>query len=333
MTLMDAGSSFRAIPSAAKDLLARLTICGVLSTFGAASARAQSGYYNLDVGRPTRVEDAVPTPKGELEIQFLPLRAEWVGGGTLRQRFEPKLAYGIFGLTEVEARLPIVHVQSAAAGSVVGVASAALGALHAFNVETAWPAVAVSGEVVLPVGSMSASASTYAVKGLMTKTFSIGRLEVNVGGGTWSIRVPPPGPVVVPNQCGDPGQPVCIPPDVACTVTPAGAGRATSSACASHTDAVAVFTERRSSGPHWTASLGFDHTFPLRSTLIATTISVDRFDGLYPLDSWTAELGARKQITPQLVGDLGVGRGFIGSSQTTTVNFGLTYATPLRWPW
>lgn len=319
---------------AAKDLLLPLTTNAlVLLVFGATAARGQSGYYNLDVGRPTRVEDAVPTPKGELEVQFLPLRGEWAGGGMIRQRFEPKLAYGVFGLTEIEARLPIVHVQSAASGSVIGVASAALGALHAFNVETAWPALAVSSEIVLPVGSMSASATTYSVKGLMTKTFSIGRLELNAGGGTWSIRVPPPGPVVVPNQCGDPGQPVCIPPDVACDITLAATAPGTSLACASPVSAVALVSGRRSTGAHWTASLGFDHTFPLRSTLIAAAITVDRFDGLYPLDNWTAEIGARKQLTPQLVGDLGVGRGFMGSTQTTTLNFGMSYATPLRWPW
>jgi hypothetical protein len=310
-----------------------LAFSGALLLTGASAARAQSGYYNLDVGRPTRVEDAVPTPKGELEVQFLPLRAEWVGGGTLRQRFEPKLAYGIFGLTEVEARLPIVHVQTAGSASVIGVASAAMGALHAFNVETAWPALAVSGEVVLPIGSISASATTYAVKGLMTKTFSIGRLEVNIGGGTWSIRVPRQGPVVVPNQCGDPGQPVCIPPDVACSIAPAPTMPTMSLACATPASAATLITGRRSTGAHWTASLGFDHTFPLRSTLIVAAISVDRFDGLYPLDNWTAEVGARKQLTPQLVGDLGVGRGFVGSTQSTTMNFGMSYATPLGWPW
>jgi len=70
---------------------------------------------------------------------------------------------------------------------------------------------------------------------------------------------------------------------------------------------------------------------PVHAACVA--VSVDRFDGLYPLDNWTAEIGARKQLTPQLVGDLGVGRGFIGSTQATTMNFGLSYAAPLRWPW
>jgi hypothetical protein len=309
-----------------------LAISGALFVLGGSAAHAQSGYYNLDAGRPTRVEDAAPTPRGELEVQFLPLRAEWVGGGTLRQRFEPKLAYGIFAMTEVEARLPIVHLQSPGSGSVIGIASAAIGALHAFNVETAWPALAISSEVVLPVGSMSASATTYAVKALMTKTLPIGRLELNVGGGSWSIRVPPPGPVFVPNQCGDPGQPVCIPPDVACSVAPGVATVGASLACAASAGS-AIVNGQRSTGAHWTASLGVDHAFPLLSTLVAATLSVDRFDGLYPLDNWTAELGVRRQVTPRIVIDLGVGRGFVGSTQATSMNFGMTYATPLRWPW
>src|SRR3954447_24676366 len=102
---------------------------------------AQSGYYNLDSGRPTRVEDALPTPRGELEVQFLPLRAEWLSDGSQRQRFEPKLSYGIFPMTEIEARLPIVHTQSRNSVANLGIASAAIGALHAFNVETRWPAL------------------------------------------------------------------------------------------------------------------------------------------------------------------------------------------------
>jgi hypothetical protein len=48
------------------------------------AARGQSGYYNLDSGRPTRVEDALATPRGELEMQLLLFRGEWLGDGTQR---------------------------------------------------------------------------------------------------------------------------------------------------------------------------------------------------------------------------------------------------------
>jgi hypothetical protein len=306
-----------------------------LSTLGLAlaihAADAQTGYYNLDSGRPTRIEDAVPTPRGELEAQFLPLRGEWVGGGTARQRLEPKLAYGVLPMTEIELRVPLVRSQSPGSVATVGIASAAFGALHAFNVESGWPALALAGEVVLPVGSLSAPTTSYAVKGLLTKTLSFGRIELNAGGGTWSIRVPPPGPVATPNQCGDPGQPPCLPPDVPCSVVPPTAG-GLSFACAPSTIttfSVASAGTQRATGAHWTAAFGIDHTFPFVSTLVVTDVVVDRFEGLYPLDDWTAELGMRKQLTPQVVGDFGVSRRFAGTTQATWVTLGLSYSLPL----
>jgi len=295
------------------------------------AAGGQTGYYNLDSGRPTRIEDALPTPRGELEAQFLPLRGEWVSDGTARQRIEPKLSYGVLPLTEVEVRVPLVRSQSPGSVATVGVASAAVSALHAFNVETRWPALAVTGEVVLPVGSLSAPTTSYSIKGLLTKTLPFGRIEVNVGGGTWSIRLPPPGPVATPNQCGDPGQPPCLPPDVPCSVSPENAG-GLSLTCAP--SAVTTFSStatgtQRGTGPHWTAALGFDHTFPLVSTLIVADMVVDRFDGLYPLNDWTAEIGMRKQLTPQVIADVGFSRRFAGTTQATWATLGLSYSMPL----
>ena len=299
----------------------------------ASEAAGQSAFYNLDSGRPTRVEDALPTPRGELEIQFLPIRAEWLGDGSQRQRLEPKIAYGVLPMTEIEMRVPFVRTRASDGSAVTGVASAAFGALHAFNIETSWPALALAGELVLPVSTLSAPTASYALKALATKTFRFGRIELNAGGGTWSIRLPPPGPVATPNQCGDPGQPPCLPPDVPCNVVPVsldGAALACTPSSAASLVTSAAGT-RRGTGPHWTASLGVDHTLPLISTLFAASVSMDRFDGLYALTDWTAELGVRTQISPQMVADVGVGRRFAGTTQSTTVLFGVSYSTPLRW--
>jgi hypothetical protein len=294
----------------------------------------QSSYYNLDSGRPTRVEDAIPTPRGELEIQFLPVRAEWVGDGTQRLRYEPKLAFGILPMTEIEARVPFVQVHSPGSPIVVGVASAGLGALHAFNVETKWPALAVAGEVVLPIGSLSAPMASYSLKVLLTKTFTFGRLQVNAGGGTWSVRATP---TAVPQgyTCGNaPGVPPCLIPDVPCDLIPVAPDGARSTACApalaAPNELRAAGSSTRSTGAHWTAALGFDHAFPLQSTLVMADVIVDRFVGLYPLDDWTAELGLRRQITPQLVLDLGVGRRFAGTTQGTDATLGITFDLPWR---
>ena len=313
--------------------LRRVTLPLAALVLSARVAVAQNGFYNLDSGRPTRVEDALPTPRGELEIQFLPIRAEWLGDGSQRQRLEPKIAYGLLPMTEIEARTPFVRTRARDGTATTGVASTAIGALHAFNVETTgWPALAVAGELVLPVSTLSAPTGSYSLKALATKTFGFGRVELNAGGGTWSIRLPAPGPVATPNQCGDPGQPPCLPPDLPCNVVPVsvqGPALACAPSSAASLEEIAVGT-RRSTGPHWTASLGIDHTLPFVSTLFAASLSMDRFDGLYALTDWTAEVGVRTQISPQMVADLGVGRRFAGTTQSTTVLFGVSYATPLR---
>jgi hypothetical protein len=83
-------------------------------------------------------------------------------------------------------------------------------------------------------------------------------------------------------------------------------------------------------GAHWMAALGVDHTWPLISTLVVADVVVDRFDGLYPLDDWTAELGLRRQLAPQLVFDLGVSRRFAGTTQSTSLTVGLSYSMSMR---
>src|SRR4051812_49970316 len=78
--------------------------------------RAQ-GYYNLDAGRPGRIEDATPTPRYELELQILPLRFEQYASGARRWRADSKVAYGVSPFTEVELRLPFLVVDPRAPGA------------------------------------------------------------------------------------------------------------------------------------------------------------------------------------------------------------------------
>jgi hypothetical protein len=313
----------------------RQSIALVFLIAGAPLAAAQTGYYNLDSGRPTRIEDAVATELGELEAQLVPLRGEWVSDGTQRLRYEPKLSFGLLPLTEIELRVPIVHTRSPASVPSTGIASVGIGALHAFNVETKWPAFALAGEAVLPVGSLSASTGSFAVKGLMTKTFPFMRLQVNVAGGTWSIRPTPTSSTVSGGGtlCGNaPGVPPCLIPDVPCDLVPSSSSAAPSFACMPSTLTTTVVAPGNppTTGAHWMAALGIDHTWPLISTLVVADIVVDRFDGLYVHDDWTAELGLRRQVAPQLVFDLGLSRRFAGTTQSTSVTVGLSYSMPLK---
>lgn len=299
---------------------------------------AQTGYYDLDSGRPTRIEDAVPTELREIELQFLPLRLERVGDGTQRYRLEPKVAYGVLPRTEVEVRAPLMDVRSPGRAETVGLASVAVGALYALNVETgAMPALALAGEMVIPAGSLAARTGSYSLKGLLTKTLPFARLQLNIAGGTWSVAPPSSAPDVgTGTVCGNaPGVPPCLIPDVPCDVVPAALDAPRDAArfsCAASVAANAASASGtpRTTGAHWTAGVGIDHTFPMISTLIAADLAVDRFAGLYPLDDWTAELGVRHQLTPELMADVGVARRFAGTTQSTSAILGVSYAAPLR---
>jgi len=73
-------------------------------------ALAAQEYYNLDAGRPTRLEDATPTDREELDIQMPALRLDQVENGPRVWRADSKLSYGIAAFSEVELRLPLIMV-------------------------------------------------------------------------------------------------------------------------------------------------------------------------------------------------------------------------------
>src|SRR5689334_24453461 len=112
----------------------------------ASSARSQTHYYNLDAGRPGRVEDALATERYELEAQFAPFRLERLFDGSSRWRAEPKLSYGVAPFTELELRAPLVYTSAAGGSTTGGLAGIGIGALHAWNLErTLIPAFALAG--------------------------------------------------------------------------------------------------------------------------------------------------------------------------------------------
>ncbi len=164
-------------------------ICSTLSV--SVSARAQTSYYNLDAGRPLRIEDATPTAFNDLGLQLAPFRVERYVDGLMRYRVEPKLSYGILPLTELEIRMPVLTVVPRDSGSrpVTGIASLGIGASHALTMEgTAVPAIAIAGEWLAPVGRFAAPRSSVGFEALLTKTFVAGRIHMNVGAGTYSVQ-------------------------------------------------------------------------------------------------------------------------------------------------
>jgi hypothetical protein len=308
-------------------------------------AAAQTQYYNLDAGRPGRVEDAEPTPLYSLDLDPSSLQYERLVGGTNRFRAEPRVAYGAWPFTEVELRIPIVAVDPARAlGSgarvTTGLGGVGVGFLHAFNVETSnVPAVAVAGEWLAPAGSLAGPAGSYSLKFLATKTTSIGRWHFNAAGGTYSVRLS--------GSAGDtscstlqtvriasalPGGVI----DAPCSVT-AGHATGASRFCMPPAEQIDSTPAARTSltGRHWFAGVGYDHSFALSSTMITADLFAERFVGLYPRPDVSAEAGVRRQVTPVMALDAGGAWHFAGVLRSFSFTFGATYelAThPLSWP-
>jgi hypothetical protein len=294
---------------------------------------AQTEYYNLDAGRPTRVEDAVSAERYALELLLGGLRVERLAGGVQRWRTEPKAVYGILPFTEVEVRVPVVRSFLPGVGAAfTGIAGVGIGALHAFNLETLHlPALALSSEVLLPGGEpFGAPSASYSVKALLTRSTRIARLHLNGAVGTYSVRPVAAadtvgcGLISLTGTCVN-GRTTPVPPDFPCasqrTSEPMHAAVAAASAPPDATP---------SKGNRWLVGLGADHGLPLQSLLISGDVFAERFIGLYQLTDWTAELGVRRQLTPTLVFDLGAVRRFAGAVQSSAATIGFTYHVATR---
>lgn len=302
----------------------------LLCAFVNASTYAQTGYYNLDAGRPTRVEDATPTPRHELEVQLAPLRFEKLGSGVQRWRLEPKIAYGIAPFTDVELRAPYLVVASPDTGTGLryGVGGVAMGAMHAFGIEhDRWPIVAIAGEWIAPLGNLAATVGSYTVKGIATKTFPIARTHLNVAYGTYSTRLNvclQPRPINVKPPPGCPLGP--IPFDPPCDRIPGVEALCSAGAVVRAEDA---FDVTRGVGMRWMTGFGIDRAFALSSTLLSADLVAERFAGLFVRTDLSAEIGLRHQVTPQLVVDAGIARHFVGLLRANWITIGGGYAVPL----
>jgi len=145
----------------------------------ASAAQAQTDYYNTDAGRPITVEDASPIELRAVEFQVAPLRLERAPGGVYSWGVEPALAVGLLPRTQVEVGVPLVYTDLGAGRRSTGLAGLELSALHNLNVETSLPALAVAGDVLLPVGALGPDRAYASVKGIATRTFPWARFHLN----------------------------------------------------------------------------------------------------------------------------------------------------------
>jgi hypothetical protein len=149
-----------------------------LAAFLPQDAAAQTDYYNIDAGRPVRVEDAYPVEFRGIELQVAPLRIERASGGSYHWEIEPELALGILPRTQVEIGFPLTYRDEHGRGR-GGLAGIELSALHNLNVETAIPALGVAGSVLLPAGGFGPDRAYASLKGIVTRTFTWARFHVN----------------------------------------------------------------------------------------------------------------------------------------------------------
>lgn len=306
-------------------------------------AASQTEYYNLDFNRPLRVEDAVPTERRSLDMELAPLRGETFVGGTRRWRLDPLLSYGIASLTDIELRLPVLLVRPSGNGApaVLGLTSVGVGGMRAVTTETAHvPGIAIAGELLLPVGLLAPPNASYGIKGLLTKTVPWLRLSLNGSYGTYSVtptaassptcRIPVPGALACNGGPTVPDVPCSRSPQLTSGISTARfdadlAGTSYSTACMTSTAAAAT-TRGPSLGNRWFAGAEIDHAFVFSSTLIGADVFAEHLIGLSPLVDWTAEVGVRRQMSPQVVIDAGIARHFAGNLPSTGFTLGATYA-------
>ena len=305
-----------------------LAIASVVWCAVTASAAAQSEYRNIEGGRPVRISDATPTELHALDLDLTTVRVDRLSLGRYRLQVEPRISYGILPRTDISIRTLGFYREPSAIprGTVAGIG---VGGEYLVKMETLRsPAIGIAAEVWTPTGP-NASRPAYSVKGLVTRSYPAGRIHLNASYGTYAIKIPAP----------PPGGISLVPPvvDGPCMMSPASDGLSLRMFCnapvnesAGSGAAAAALKPGTNTGVHWLAGIGADHALPLRSILLIADLFTERYEGINRPTDWTAEAGARKQLSTRLVADLGLGRHFKGVSTSWFATFGTTFSLAFR---
>lgn len=244
---------------------------------------AQTDYYNTDLGRPIRIEDAYPTERYAFELQLAPVRLERVDGGVYNWGIEPEITYGIFPQTHVEVGTPLLFSdRGPLAGHDFGLAGIDVSVLHNLNVETAGlPAFGIVGEALLPVGALAPDNAYFSLKGIATRSYSWARFHVNA---QYTVGSAPAAPVAGSTGAGVGGPALEL--------------------------------------SRWLVGVAVDRTYPLRSTLVTAELYVREPLAAAADVDLNAAAGVRHQLTPSLAIDGGLGRRLTGQDQAWFVTFG-----------
>jgi len=253
---------------------------------------AQTDFYNTDAGRPLQIEDAAPVERRAFEIQAAPLRVERAHGGTYSWGIEPELAYGIFPRAHVEVGLPLAFVDAGLGSPTAGLAGVDVSVLYSLNAETAIPALAIAGSVLVPAGHLAPDGTYGSVKGILTRTLPWARFHVN-GQYTFGASLPASTDGVAPGA------------------TPIG-GQALELS-------------------RWLAGVAVDRPFPLRSMLLTGEVYAREPLRAGEELEWNAGIGTRYQLSPRVALDAGTGRRLTGDDRGWYATVGAAVAVGLPW--
>jgi hypothetical protein len=140
---------------------------------------AQTDFYNTSVGRPLRVEDAIPVEYRAIELDIAPLRVDLFRGSTRQWSLHPETTIGILPRTQLQIGVPLTYVDSPV-GSRRGLSGIEISVFHALNAETSIPALAVAANVLLPAGGLGGDATFGTFKAILTRTLPSMRAHANV---------------------------------------------------------------------------------------------------------------------------------------------------------
>ena len=155
-----------------------MIVAVMAGSVGTGTLGAQTDFYNTSVGRPLRIEDAIPVEYRGIELDVAPLRVELFRGSIRYWSIHPETTIGILPRTQLQIGLPVAYIDALTTSS-GGVAGLEISALHALNTETTIPALAIAADVSLPVGPLGGDATYGTIKGILTRTLSWARFHAN----------------------------------------------------------------------------------------------------------------------------------------------------------
>lgn len=154
-------------------------VAAILFAASAQIAAAQVTYRNTTRGRPLQIEDATALDRYALDIHVSPVALTLGTDSSRRWSASPGLSYGLLPRTQIDITVPLASI-GRGAGRRTGIAGVDVGALYNFNAESAtFPALAVRGSVLLPLGSAAPASAHPAMAALATRALAGFRVHLN----------------------------------------------------------------------------------------------------------------------------------------------------------